>query len=105
MTLKPLKSEIFTASGGHIHVKGKFSVMVDVDGIQCLTEMAIGDRDVDAILGFALLKANNCQLNMNAKILLIRCKPCKLNVDGTIGCYRITVTDKVEITSRSEVII
>ena len=103
--LQPFKSEIFTASGVQINVRGKASVMVDINGMHCMTEMAVADIDLDAILGLDFLKANRCQLNIDDNSLLINDKPCKLTMDGKIGCYRITVADKVEIPSRSEVII
>ena len=103
--LKPFKSEILTAPGVQIDVRGKVSVMVDIDGMQCNTEMAVADIDLDPILGLDFLKEKRCQLNMNDNSLLINDRPCKLNMDGKIGCYRITVADKVEIPLQSEVII
>ena len=105
MTLQTFKSGIYTASGSPIDVKGKISVMVEVGGIKCVTEMVVADIDIDAILGLDFLKSNNCQLDMDGDTLLIKGKTCKLNVAGKIGCYRITVAKDIEIPSRSEVII
>ena len=103
--LKQFKSEIFTASGSQIEVKGKASVMIEIDGIQCLTEMAVADIDIDAILGLDFIRGHGCQLDKNKDTLTIKDKTCKLNVDGKIGCYRITVSQNVEIPAMSEVII
>ena len=105
MMLQPFQSEVYTASGNPIDVKGKVQVMVDVNGIQCLTEMVVADIDVDGILGLDFLKKNNCTLDMNRDILTVKGRTCKLSVDGKIGCYRISVSETVSIPSMSEVII
>ena len=105
MMLQPFQSEVYTASGNPIDVKGKVQVMVDVNGIQCLTEMVVADIDVDGILGLDFLKKNNCTLDMNRDILTVKGRICKLSVDGKIGCYRISVSETVRIPSMSEAII
>ena len=105
MSLKPFKAAIFTASGNQVDVKGQVSMMVEISSIKCIAEMVVADIDVDAILGLDFLKANNCQLNLDEDTLSIKGKTCPLNIAGKIGCYRITVSETVEIPSRSEVII
>ena len=105
MMLQPFQSEVYTASGNPIDVKGKVQVMVDVNGIQCLTEMVVADIDVDGLLGLDFLKKNNCTLDMKRDILTVKGRICKLSVDGKIGCYRISVSETVRIPSMSEAII
>ena len=105
VVLQLFKSEIFTASGSPIDVKGKVQVMVDISGIQCLTEMVVADIDVDGILGLDFLKKNNCTVDMSKNIITVKGRKCKMNVEGKIGCYRISVSETINIPSMSEVII
>lgn len=55
MTLNSFKTKICTASGNPIDVKGKMSVMVEVGGVKCITDVVVADIDIDAILGLDFL--------------------------------------------------
>ena len=104
MTLNTFKTEIYTASGNPIDVKGKMTVMVEVGGVKCITDMVVADIDIDAIHGLNFLKNNDYKLNIEDDTLELKGKTCKLNVAGRIGCYRVTVAEDVELPSRAEIV-
>ena len=60
---------------------------------------------IDCILRLDVLKANDSQIDMASNSLKIKDKVCQLNLSGKIGCYRITVSETVELPARSEMII
>ena len=60
---------------------------------------------MDAILGLDFLKANSCRLDIENNTLKIKSKSFKLSLAGKLGCYRVTISDKVVIPARSETII
>ncbi len=99
------KSKIYTASGEHMQVKGKTSVNIEIGGVSCITDVIVADIDMDTIIGLDFLKAHNCQLDMVNDTLKVGEQNCKLNLAGKIGCYRVTVSEPIEIPARSEMII
>ena len=103
--LKKFSMQVFTASGSQIEVKGKATVIIEICGVQCVTEIVVADIDMDAILGLDFLKANSCRLDIENNTLKIKSKSCKLSLAGKLGCYRVTISDKVVIPARSETII
>ncbi len=103
--LKRFEPQIYTASGNQVDVKGMTRVMVEIVGIKCITEVIVADIDMDAILGLDFLKANDCQLDISTNTLKIKGQDCELNLTGKIGCYRVTVSETIELPARSEMII
>ena len=103
--LKVFESQIFTASGNQIDAKGIGSVVIEICGMKCVTDIVVADIDMDAILGLDFLKTNDCQLDMLRDTLTIKGKSCSLKLAGKVGCYRVTVSEPVEIPSKSEIII
>ena len=65
----------------------------------------MADIDIDCILGLDCLKANDCQVDIARYSLKIKDKICKFNLNGKIGCYRITFSETVELPARSEMMI
>ena len=103
--LKAFSTPIYTASGNQIEVKGLIPVVVRLCGLNCVTEVLVADVDVDVILGLDFLSTNKCKLDIENYLLRIQNKSCKLNLVGKLGCYRVTVSEKVVIPARSETII
>ena len=79
--------------------------MIELCGIKSITKVIVADIDMDAILGLDFLKANDCQIDITRDILTIKGQRCKLNLAGKLGCYRVTVSEQIEIPSRSEIIV
>ncbi|MCG8044653.1 MAG: hypothetical protein JAY66_03025, partial [Candidatus Thiodiazotropha taylori] len=103
--LEAFTMQIFTASGSQVDVKGKTQVVIELSGIKSVYEVIVADIDMDAILGLDFLMTNKCKLDIENKVLEIKGKKCKLNLAGRLGCYRVTVSQKIEIPPRSEMII
>ena len=103
--LRPYSANLQTASGECLVIRGKATMTLEICGIQIIAEVAVADIELDAILGLDVMKANNCSIDLTTNKLSIKGKTCKLSVVGKMGCYRITVSQKVEIPSMSEMII
>ena len=103
--LEPFHSKLFTASGEKVSVHGKTRVLLELCGQQSIIDVTIADIDIDVIIGLDFLKENECQLDLVNNILNCRGKQCVLRLMGKLGCYRVTVAEKIEVPARSEVII
>ena len=103
-TLEPYEGCVFTASGDRIEIKGKTSVFVELDSIHCPCNILVANIDLDLILGLDFLKKHNCQIDVANNSLKVQDKTCPLNMTGKIGCYRVTISNTVEIPPRSEII-
>ena len=79
--------------------------MVELCGIQCISEMVVADVDVDIIIGLDFLRTHNCKIDVTEETLTIQDRVCKLKLAGKLGCYRVTVSETVEIPPMSEIII
>ena len=65
--------------------------MIELCGINCITDIIVADINTDAIIRLDFLKSINCQLDMANDILKMKDKSCKLKFAGKVGNYRITV--------------
>ena len=68
--LKKFSMQVFTASGSQIEVKGKTTVIIEICGVQCVTEIVVADIDMDAIFGLDFLKANSCRLDIVVAVMV-----------------------------------
>ena len=103
--LEVFKQQIFTASGNPLEITGSATVMIELCGIKSVTKIIVADIDNDAILGLDFLKANDCQIDITSNTLKIKGRKCQLNLAGKLGCYRVTLSEKLELPSRTEMII
>ena len=104
-TVESYDGNVFTASGDPVKILGKTTVFIEIGGIHCSSSIIIADIDLSIILGLDFLKSHNCQIDVAANSLVIQGKKCKLTCSGSVGCYRIVVSNKVEIPAMSEMII
>ena len=104
-SLNEFRSDIFTASGNKVEVRGKATVLVELCDIQCVSEMVVADIDVDIILGLDFLRKHNCKIDVTEETLSIQDKVSKLKLAGKLGCYRVTMSETVEIPPMTEMII
>ena len=103
--LKPYHANLQTASGETIDIKGKIAVSLEICGVQLITDVIVANIDSDAIFGLDIMQSHGCQLNLMNNTLEIKGQTCQLKTVGRMGCYRVSVSEKVEIPSRSEVVI
>ncbi len=79
--------------------------MVELGNVQCITDVIVADIDMDAILGLDFLKTHDCQLDLVNDTLMIKGNKCQLTLAGKMGCYRVSVSEPIDIPPRSEVIV
>ena len=93
----PFTMQVFTASGSQIGVEGKVSVTIEICSIQYIFDMIVADIDNNAIIGLDFLKHKSCKLDVEIATLTVKDRSCKLGLAGKLGCYRVTVSETVEI--------
>ena len=103
--LEPFNSQVSTASGESVEIKGKTSVFIDIGGMQYTCQVVVADIDLELIMGLDFLKTNECQIDVVHNILSIHGKSFDLLCNGKLGCYRISVFEKVNVPAMSEMII
>ena len=103
--LDTFEPKIYTESGSQVEVKGSADVMIDIADVKSITRVIVADIDIDAIIGLDFLQANDCQIDVTHHVLRIKGKQCHLKLAGKLGCHRVTVSEKVEIPARTEMII
>lgn len=100
--LEKFHSQVFTASGESLEMKGKTTVFIEIGGMHFPCKIVVAKIDVDLILGLDFLRDHNCQLDIVRNTLVVQGKTCHLSCSGSIGCYRIVVAKQAQILAMSE---
>ena len=86
--LEKFTSQVFTASGEPVDIKGKTTVFIDICGMHHYTcKLVVADIDLDLIMGLDFFLNHECQINVVRNVL---------TCSGAVGCYRISVSEKSE---------
>ena len=94
-----------TANGENVEVKGKVTMKVTVCGFEFDLIFIVANIDLDGLLCLYFLTEHNCEINVGKKQLIVQGRSCTLTSNGRIGCYRVTVQERIVIPPRSEMII
>ena len=78
--------------------------MIDIADVKSITRVIVADIDMNAIIGLDFLQANDCQIDVTHHVLRIKGQQCQLKLAGKLGCHRVTVSEKVELPARTEMI-
>ncbi|MCG7879813.1 MAG: RNase H-like domain-containing protein, partial [Candidatus Thiodiazotropha endolucinida] len=103
--LQDFSREIVSASGTPLTVKGRTTVELIIGGMKCVFNVIVADVESDVILGLDFLKQENGHIDIETNNLIIKEKKCPLSCQGSLGCYRVVVSEKVTIPARSELIL
>ena len=99
------EQDVISAFGNLLDIKGKTNVCFQINGDIGAKDVVIAEMDVDAILGLDFLLEHHVEVNIVEMMMRINGKLCPLIKIGKIGCYRVVVSERVPIPSRSEVIL
>lgn len=94
-----------SASGNVLDTKGKGNVCFTINGVSCDMDVVIAEMDIDTILGLDFMLKHNVVVDVVGMVMHIKGNSCPLIKVGRIGCYRVIVTERVPVPSRSEVIL
>ncbi|MCG8048186.1 MAG: reverse transcriptase family protein, partial [Candidatus Thiodiazotropha endolucinida] len=103
--LDRFEREIISASGNTLDTKGKTSVDFEINSISCPTDVVIAEMDVDAILGLDFMLAHSVTVNVEGMVICIKGKKCPMTKSGKIGCYRVIAAERIEVPSRTEMLL
>ena len=104
-TLSPSQRDILTANGESLKVAGKTIIEIQSDNFKCLNEAVVADINVDGILGLDFLKSQHAEIDMCNNTIKIQGHKIQFNIQGQIGCYRVTVSETVVIPPQSEIVV
>jgi hypothetical protein len=94
ISLNAFKSKITTASGTPLEIRGKTQISLEINEQLAATEVIVAGINVDAIIGLDFMKAHDIQIDVINDTMTMRGEVIKLNCTGSIGCYRVVVTDQ-----------
>ena len=103
--LEKFSPQVFTASGEVVAIKGQTTAFIEICDMHYTCKVVVADIDLDMIMGLDFFKNHECQIDVVRNILTIHGKPCEMTCSGAIGCYRLSVAEKVQIPARSEIIV
>ncbi|MEW8545264.1 MAG: retropepsin-like aspartic protease, partial [Candidatus Thiodiazotropha sp.] len=104
-TLDKFDREIVSASGNVLDTKGKTKVCFELNGTSCDMDVVVVEMDVDAIIGLDFMFAHRAIVDLQRMVMDIKGQACPLIKIGKLGCYRVVVSERVPVPSRSEVIL
>lgn len=104
-TLEKFDRDIISASGDVLDTKGKTRVCFEINGNNCVMDVVVTEMDIDAIIGLDFMLTHNVVIDVVSMTMHVNGKKCDLMQMGKIGCYRVIVTDRVAVPSRSEIIL
>ena len=103
--LENFSTQVFTASGEPVEIKGKTTVFIDIGGMHYTCKVVVADIDLDLIMGLDFFRNHECQIDVVHNVLKIHGISCEMMCSGTVGCYRLSVSEKVHIPAMTEMII
>ena len=104
-TLEKFDMEVISASGNVLDTKGKTKVCFVINGNSCIMDVVVTSMDIDAIIGLDFMLTHNVVVDIVGMVMHIREKACPLFKVGKTGCYRVIVSERVPVPSRTEVIL
>ena len=104
-SLSPSQRDILTANGETLHVFGKTMLDIQIDGFKCNNIAVVADINVDGIVGLDFLRSQNANISMSDGIITMQGHEIRFQIQGQIGCYRVSVSETVTLPPRSEVIV
>ena len=67
--LEKFSSQVFTASGEPVEIKGKTTVFIDIDGMHYTCKVVVADIDLDLIMGLDFFMDLNSRFDASMKTL------------------------------------
>ncbi|CAC5370906.1 unnamed protein product [Mytilus coruscus] len=103
--LSATKSQIKSACGNYLNLRGKGNFKLDFGTERLTSEAVVTELQVDGILGLDFMKKNKCLVDVSDNIFHIDNLSVPLIFQGTLGCFRVVFTEFVTIPARSEIVV
>ncbi|VDI29050.1 Hypothetical predicted protein [Mytilus galloprovincialis] len=104
--LSATKSQIKSACGNYLNLRGKGNFKLDFGTERFTSEAVVTELQVDGILGLDFMKKNKCLVDVSENIFHIdNLVSVPLIFQGTLGCFRVVSTESVTIPARSEIVV
>ncbi|KAH3840101.1 hypothetical protein DPMN_113544 [Dreissena polymorpha] len=103
--LNSFDKDIIAASGTPLTIKGQTTIDLRINEKTYPITTVVADIDGDIILGLDLFKRYQCHIDLESEKIRINGDNCILTGQGTSGCYRVVVSEKVQIPARTEIIV
>ncbi|VDI80984.1 Hypothetical predicted protein [Mytilus galloprovincialis] len=103
--LSATKSQIKSACGNYLNLRGKGKFKLDFGTERFTSEAVVTELQVDGILGLDFMKKNKCLVDVSENIFHIDNLSVPLIFQGTLGCFRVVSTESVTIPAPSEIVV
>ena len=96
--------DIFVADGSPLKIKGTATLSITIDGDTMQQKVVVAEIGVDGILGLDFMRMHACSIDIANNTAILSGKTIQLNLEGTIGCYRVYLDKSLDLPPRSEVL-
>ncbi|XP_069109267.1 uncharacterized protein [Argopecten irradians] len=104
--LSQVRQEVLTASGEKIKVKGKGSFVMKLNSTKNIcVEGIVAKINTDGILGLDAMQARNGSLDFTRGVLTLDGVEIPTTYKGSMGCYRLSLVEKVTLPANTEVVV
>ncbi len=103
-TLTNFSTPIISASGDAIKIQGRTEVLIEFGDMRCPVKVVVADMDIDMVLGIDFMNSYSVSIDVMTDTMTARGKDIPLSCVGKVGCYRVVLTEKVEVPAGTEII-
>lgn len=94
--------KVASASGYDLSVIGKTSLNISLGNIIYNQNVIVADLSLDGVIGLDFMKTYDCTIDIKKGNFQVGGKCYKVELVGSLGCFRITSKEVVNIPARSE---
>lgn len=94
-----------SASGDQMKIKGKADVSFQFDDIYCPITVLVAEMDIDVILGLDFMNQYKVKINITSNTITLDETVIECYCLGKVGCFRVVLTEKIEVPARTEIIV
>ena len=103
-SLTPFDTPLVSAAGDTTKVKGRTELSMTFGDLQYSVPVIIADMDIDVVLGFDFMQEQDVSVSVAHRKMIIGKQEFLLQCSGKIGCYRVVLTDRIDIPAGTEII-
>ena len=103
--LSPFSREIISATGDAMKVLGQAEITLKFGKAYCPVRVIVAEIDLDVVLGLDIMKNHEISIDVINNAIVIKGQKLDLSCTGKLGCYRVVLTEKIDIPAQSEMVL
>lgn len=101
-SLEPVNKKIVAANREPLMIYGRTRIIMNIGGRSYLTTFIVADLNLDGVTGLDFILDNACVLEVEQQTLIIRKESTALVKNGHFGCFRVAVSETINIPPKAE---